>query len=84
MGTYCGLQDFRTYLPVIFFLWGHLKSRIFATYVPNLQTLKERIQEEVEAIPHRMLASVMDNSVRQLHKCISQNGGYLPGVIFKK
>jgi hypothetical protein len=46
--------------------------------------MKARIQEEVEAILHTMLASVMDNFVRRLPECISQNGGYLPGVIFKK
>jgi hypothetical protein len=45
-----------------FFLWGFLKSRMFATRIPNLQTLKARIQEEVEAIAHRMLASVIDIS----------------------
>jgi hypothetical protein len=67
-----------------YFLWEYLKSRVFATCIPHLQTLKARIQEEVEAIPHRMLASVMDNFVRHLSECISQNGGYLPGVIFKK
>jgi hypothetical protein len=47
-----------------FFLWGYLKSRIFATRVPDLQTLKARIQEVVEVIPHRMLASVVGNFVR--------------------
>jgi hypothetical protein len=67
-----------------FSLWGYLKSRIFATRIPDLQTLKARIQEEVEAIPHRMPASVMVNFVRRLRECIPQNGGYLPGVILKK
>jgi hypothetical protein len=57
---------------------------MFATHIPNLQTLKARIQEVVEAIPRRMLASMMDNFVRRLRECTSQNGGYLPGVIFKK
>jgi hypothetical protein len=66
------------------FLWGYRKSRIFAARIPNLQTLKARIQEAVEAIPHGMLASVMDNFILRLHECISQNGSYLPGVIFKK
>jgi hypothetical protein len=47
-----------------FFLWGYLKSRVFATHIPDLQTLKIRIQEEVKAIPHRMPASVIDNFVR--------------------
>jgi hypothetical protein len=67
-----------------FFLWGYFKSRIFATHIPDLQTLKARIQEEVKAIPYRILASVMDNFVRRLRECISHNGGYLPGVNFKK
>jgi hypothetical protein len=33
-----------------FFLWGYVKSRIFATRIPDLQALKARIQEEVEAV----------------------------------
>jgi hypothetical protein len=61
-----------------FFLWGYLKSKIFATHISDLQKLKSRIQEEIKAIPHRMLASVMDNFVCRLRKCIS------PGVIFEK
>jgi hypothetical protein len=48
----------------VLFLWRYLESREFATCIPDLQTMKARIQEEVEAIPDRMLASVMDNFVR--------------------
>jgi hypothetical protein len=44
-----------------FFLWGYLKSRVFATCIPDLQTLKARIQDAAEAITNRMLTSVMDN-----------------------
>jgi hypothetical protein len=66
------------------FLWGYLKSRVFATRIPDLETLRTRIREEVQAIPLRILASVMDNFVHRLRECIVRDGGYLPGVIFKK
>jgi hypothetical protein len=67
-----------------FFFWGYLKSRVFATRIPYLQTMETRIQEEVEAILHRMLASVMDNFVCRLRECIPQNDGYLSGLTLKE
>jgi hypothetical protein len=75
-----GLQDPRAHLPAISFSGDNSR----AEYLQHIQTLKARIQEEVEAIPYRMLASVMDNFVHGLRECMSQNGSYLPGVIFKK
>lgn len=67
-----------------FFLWGYLKSRVFASRVPNVEILKQRIREEVQAVPVGMLQTVMDSFARRLRQCIAKDGGYLTDVIFKK
>jgi hypothetical protein len=55
-----------------FFLWGYLKSQVFAT---RPQTLA------VQEIPLDMLNRVMQAFIRE--ECVQRNGEHLHGVIFK-
>ena len=58
-----------------FFLWGYLKHKVFATRPDNLDTLKQRIRNEIRAIPDAMRMRVMENVVSRLHECIEREGG---------
>ena len=44
-----------------FFLWGYLKSRVYAHNPRTLNDLKEAIRQEIRPIDCQMLARVMDD-----------------------
>jgi len=51
---------------VIFFLWGYLKSRVYAHKPPTLNDLKEAIRQEIRPIDRQLLARVMDDFKNRL------------------
>ncbi|KAJ4439900.1 hypothetical protein ANN_08029 [Periplaneta americana] len=68
-----------------FFLWGHLKTKVFGGNLRRtIPALKQRIREEVAAISVNMLRGVMQQFVARLEECVRFNGGYLADIIFKK
>ncbi|KAJ4429308.1 hypothetical protein ANN_26312 [Periplaneta americana] len=68
-----------------FFLWGHLKTKMFGGNPPRtIPALKQCIREEVAAIPVNMLRGAMQQFVARLEECVRFNGGHLADVIFKK
>ncbi|KAJ4446655.1 hypothetical protein ANN_13352 [Periplaneta americana] len=61
-----------------FFLWGYLKTKVFGGNPPRIiPALKQRIREEVAAIPVNMLGGVMQQFVARLEECVRLNGGHL-------
>ena len=66
------------------FLWGYLKSKVFANKPRNIQELKTAIREEIANITVEMLQRVMRNFKEQLQECMHVGGGHLKDVIFKK
>ena len=45
-----------------FFLWGYLKAKVFEADPPRtIEALKQRIRNEIKAIPVNMLREVMQN-----------------------
>jgi hypothetical protein len=49
--------------PCDFYLWGFLKSKVFTTCPADLAALKQRIAEEVDAIPVNTLSRVVKSMV---------------------
>ena len=47
--------------PVIFFLWGYLKAKVYEQRPLTLEALKEAILQEVAAITPEMILKVTDN-----------------------
>lgn len=66
-----------------FFLWGHLKARVFQTRPHSIQDLKNRIQAEVQEINETpgLLQSVMNNFRVRLQQVIRYQGDHLKCVI---
>jgi len=52
--------------PCNYFLWGYLKTKVFETRSRTIVDLKQRIQDEVAAIPVEMLRQVMNSFRSQL------------------
>lgn len=63
--------------PCDFFLWGHLKARIYATPVLSTEDLKARITREVRRIPRDMLKNVWENVEFRLEFLTSVGGGHI-------
>jgi hypothetical protein len=56
---------------------------VFETKPRTIVDLKQRIQDEVAAIPVEMLQEVMNSFRSRLEDCLRRNGSHLEGVIFK-
>jgi hypothetical protein len=49
----------------------------------SIADLKQRIQDEVAAIPVEMVREVMNSFRSRLEECVLRNGNHLEGVIFR-
>ena len=67
-----------------FFLWGYLKTKVFANPPHTLDELKDSIRRHIAEIPLEMLRKVMQNFRSRLQECQQRGGGHLVDVIFKK
>ena len=68
--------------PLDFFLWGYLKSKVYATPPQNIAELRRRITEEINLLRHN--PQFVINSIREMRRrttfCIQQNGHHVEGV----
>lgn len=62
-------------VPCDFFLWGHLKSKIYKKRHPNINSLRNAIVAECALINNRQLASVRNGFYNRLGYCLCRNGG---------
>lgn len=65
-----------------FFLWGFLKSKVYANKPKTIEELKDNIQAEMAAISPEMLENVMENAKKRAHYCIKNKGGHLVDIVF--
>jgi transposase len=66
-----------------FFLWGHLKSKVYTTRPTTILELKTRIREEIAAIPMEVLQRAMQNLGNRFQECIRSNGHHLMDIVFR-
>ncbi len=55
--------------PLVFFLWRHLKNKIFATLPATVEELKRHITMEIQNITQKMLRKVFQNMMRRSVTC---------------
>ena len=65
-----------------FFLWGHLKQKVYSTKVRDLKDLKKRIRAECAAINKTMLENVLKSFEKRLN-FVKGTGKHCIDVIFK-
>ena len=66
-----------------FFLWGYLKSKVFASPLVSIDVLRRRIQEEFEQLRNNqdlVCKAVRDMACRAA-LCIEREGGNVEGMI---
>uniref|UniRef100_V5GPD3 Transposable element Tc3 transposase n=1 Tax=Anoplophora glabripennis TaxID=217634 RepID=V5GPD3_ANOGL len=60
--------------PLDFFLWGYVKSKIYVNKPNSINDLKERIRQEVRAIPPEVIGNVQQEFTSRLAHCLAVNG----------
>ncbi|KOC70145.1 hypothetical protein WH47_08406 [Habropoda laboriosa] len=50
----------------------------------NIQELKQRLKNEIGAIPNKMIERVIGYLQNRLEQCLRDGGTHLTGVLFKK
>ena len=67
-----------------YFLWGHLKHKVFETRPANVTELRNRIRKEINGIQPATLRPVMRDFQHRIHLCIENGVGHLTDIILKK
>jgi len=60
--------------PLDFFLWGHLKSRVYVNRPESVDVLCHQIQAEVDAIPENWLYNTIQEFKNRFHYCQEVDG----------
>ena len=68
--------------PCDFFLWGHLKNRVFSTPPHDIAELRERITYEVNILLNdpAMVRRAVEDMRRRCRLCLQREGGHVEGV----
>lgn len=69
--------------PLDFFLWGYLKSRVYANKPTTIQQLKGEITRHIGEIGNQLCRDVIRNFDHRIEVCQRSLGGHLGDVIFK-
>jgi hypothetical protein len=69
--------------PCDFFLWGYLNEKVFKHRPRSLEDLKERIRQEIDAIPPEITQTVMKNFRERLQQGVANDGHHMSDMIFK-
>lgn len=69
--------------PLDYFLWGYLKSKVYANRPQTLDALRLNIERCIREITPDLLHKVFENWIRRIHSCTRSRGGHLNDVLFK-
>lgn len=67
--------------PLDYFLWGHLKTKIYATKVESLEDLRNRIVNECHQITPNILNNVRRHFEQRLYYCMEVNGEHFEHLL---
>ena len=68
--------------PLDFFLWGYLKSKVYANNPTTLKELKNNIEREIANISADMCERVIENWIQRIDRCRRARGGHINDVEF--
>jgi hypothetical protein len=66
-----------------FFLWGYLKAQIFTHTLPDINSLKNAIRQEIANVTQDNLRLVMACVPGRWQQCLDCHGGHLQAVVLK-
>ena len=68
--------------PLDFFLWGYIKSLVYANKPSTIEELRANIHREIAAVPAEMCGRVIENWVQRIDRCKRARGGHMNEVEF--
>ncbi|GFU35643.1 uncharacterized protein TNCV_2099391 [Trichonephila clavipes] len=69
--------------PIDYFLWGYVKSLVYADKPQTLDHLEDNIRRAIADIWPQMLEKVIENWTSRLDYIRASRGNHMPGTIFK-
>ncbi|GFU30207.1 hypothetical protein TNCV_3625371 [Trichonephila clavipes] len=70
--------------PLDYFLWGYVKSLVYADKPQTLDHLEDNIRHVIADIRPQMLEKVIENRTSRLDYIRASRGSPMPEIIFKK
>jgi len=70
--------------PVDYFLWGYVKSKVYADKPQTLDALEVNIRRVIANIRPEMLEKVIENWISRLRFVRASRGAHMPQIIFKQ
>lgn len=68
--------------PCDFFLWGFVKSKVYATKIRTITELKAEIRRVIDEIELQSCENVIKNFVKRVQECQKSRGGHLSNIVF--
>ena len=68
--------------PLDSFLWGHIKSLVYANKPASLDDLKDNNQREIANVPVEICARVLENWVQRIDRCKRTCGSHMTDIDF--
>lgn len=68
--------------PLDYFLWGYVKSLVYANTPTTLEELRANIEREIAAVSAEMCGRVVENWVQRIDRCKRARGGHMNEVEF--
>lgn len=69
--------------PLDYFLWGHVKSKVYSNHPTTLHELEANIHRAIAEIPAEMVHRVIENWRERMTVCKKSRGGHLADILFK-
>ncbi|GFY00955.1 transposable element Tc3 transposase [Trichonephila clavipes] len=69
--------------PLDYFLWGYVKSLVYADKPQTLDHLEDNIRRVIADIRPQMLEKVIENWTSRLDNIRASRGSHMPEIIFK-
>ena len=63
--------------PLVYFLWGHVKTVVYASKPRSLEELRGRIERAIREINETQLENVFNEMRKRLAQCVKKDGGYV-------
>ena len=80
--TRSGRRIHRTWTPLIFYLWGYLKNRVYGNNPQTILDLKAAIRAAIRAIRREECGRVIENFARRIQMSLQRRGAHLQHIFW--